>query len=78
MFALAGSLFAQTDAKLPEFEVATIRPVDPNAMHMMEVHVYPGGRLVINSEPLKSLVFEAFNLRPLGLSGGEDWMESIQ
>lgn len=65
-------------ADLPEFEAATIKPVDPTAMQLMELHVYPGGRLVINSESLKSLIVEAFNLNPGELKGGEDWMDSVR
>lgn len=34
--------------QLPAFDVASIKPVDPNKPHMVGVHIYPGGRLVIS------------------------------
>ena len=38
------------------FEVASIKPVVPNVMHMVGAKVYPGGRVVITTMPLKSLI----------------------
>jgi len=61
-------------AALPEFEVASIKPVVPNVPHMMGVQVYPGGRLVISSFALKTLITTAFGVSSWKISGGEDWM----
>jgi len=59
----------------PEFEVASIKPVDPNVPRMVGVKVHPGGRLVISSMPLKSLITAAFQLSYWQISGGEAWVE---
>ena len=57
-----------------EFEVATIKPTNPNVMHMVGVNIYPGGRVVITNT-LKSLVVTAFGLAYWQVSGGEPWVE---
>lgn len=59
--------------KLPAFEVATIKPVDMSH-RSPGTNVYPGGRLRINSIPLKTLICTAFHIGYWQLSGGEDWM----
>lgn len=59
--------------KLPTFEVATIKPVDLSH-RSPGTNVYPGGRIRINSIPLKTLICVAFNVGGWQLSGGEDWM----
>jgi uncharacterized protein (TIGR03435 family) len=61
-------------SKLLEFEVATIKPVDPNVGHMVGVEVYPGGRVVINGTSLKVLVSIAFHLSYWQMSGGDEWV----
>lgn len=61
--------------ELPRFEVATIKPIAPEGMHMMGVNIYPGGRVVINTLTLKDLICTAFNLSYWQVSGGVDWME---
>jgi uncharacterized protein (TIGR03435 family) len=66
---------ASTPDSLPQFEVATIKPVGPDGPHMVGVHVYPGGRLVIETLSLKALIQAAFDLSYWQLSGGSDWMD---
>ena len=39
----------------------------------MGIKVYPGGRVVISSLPLKSLIAAAFGLHYWQISGGEEW-----
>lgn len=65
---------------LPRFEVATIKPVDPEpgVVHATGVNVYPGGRLVITGLPLKTLITAAFDLNYWQLSGGSDWMDKVR
>jgi uncharacterized protein (TIGR03435 family) len=60
-------------AKLPQFEVATIKPVDPNVRYMVGIDVYPGGRVVLRGLPLKTLICIAFNVSYWQLSGGDSW-----
>ena len=57
------------------FEVASIKPIDPNVMHRGGARVYPGGRVVIDNTTLKSLVTIAFHLSYWQISGGEAWTE---
>jgi len=59
----------------PEFEVASIKPVDPNVPHMVGVKVYPGGRVMLSSLPLKTLTAIAFRLSYWQISGGDAWIE---
>jgi uncharacterized protein (TIGR03435 family) len=61
-------------AGLPEFEVASVKPVEPNVPHMVGVKVYPGGRVVITTMPLKALTAIAFRLSYWQISGGEAWI----
>jgi uncharacterized protein (TIGR03435 family) len=60
---------------LPEFEVASVKPVEPNVMHMVGVKIYPGGRTVISTMSLKSLVVIAFRLSFWQVSGGDSWVD---
>jgi len=60
---------------MPEFEVASVKPVEPNVPHMVGVRIYPGGRTVISTMTLKSLVVVAFRLSFWQVSGGDSWVE---
>lgn len=62
--------------KLPQFEVATIKPIDPKVMHIVGVNIYPGGRVVISVATLKSLIELAFRLSYWQISGGDPWTEN--
>jgi uncharacterized protein (TIGR03435 family) len=64
-----------TSSGLLKFEVATIKPVNPNVLKMVGVTVHRGGRVVIQAFPLKSLVAAAFNLSGWQISGGDAWTE---
>jgi uncharacterized protein (TIGR03435 family) len=68
--------FAQDKAVagLQEFDVASVKPVQPNVPHMVGVKVYPGGRVVISTMPLKGLTVIAFRLSYWQISGGEAWV----
>lgn len=74
--ALLSVLSAQDQSipKRPAFEVATIKPVEPNVPHMVGVNVYPGGRIVINGLTLKVLITTAYGLSYWQVSGGESWV----
>ncbi len=60
-------------AALPQFDVATIKPSNPDVPHMMGVNVYPGGRVAINALDLKALIAVAFDIHYWQISGGEEW-----
>jgi uncharacterized protein (TIGR03435 family) len=61
-------------AGLPEFEVASVKPVEPNVPHLVGAKVYPGGRVVITTMPLKALTAIAFRLSMWQISGGDAWI----
>ena len=68
--------YAQTSpAKLPEFEVASIKPVNPDVPHVVGVEIYPGARIVMSTLPLKTLVAIAFRVSYWQISGGDPWTE---
>ncbi len=64
---------AQTNAELPEFEVASVKPIKVGGI--TGVQVFPGGRVVISNLPLKTLVQVAFRLSYWQISGGDAWTE---
>ncbi len=73
-----GVLLGMRAQERPEFEAATIKPVVPNVPHTIELHVYPGGRLVVHTVSLKGLILDAFNLSYWQVSGGEDWVDKLE
>jgi uncharacterized protein (TIGR03435 family) len=60
--------------KRPQFEVATIKPAPQGGM--MGVKVFPGGRVVIQHFPLKTLVQTAFQRGYWQIEGGETWTQT--
>src|SRR4051812_20722765 len=75
----ASWLMAQPNTTEPRFEVASIKPIDPNAaMHRSGLSIYPGGRVEIPNTTLKGMVVIAFGLSYWQISGGEPWMEKEQ
>ncbi|HUO30953.1 MAG TPA: TIGR03435 family protein [Bryobacteraceae bacterium] len=66
---LACGLIAAQD----KFEVASVKPVDPSAPHMVGARVFPGGRVVLSCFSLKDMVMTAFRMSYWQISGGEPW-----
>lgn len=62
MLTLGAIANAQTNAKLPEFEVASVKPIDDPVVSSAGVRVLPGGRVVISDLSLKALITVAFRL----------------
>jgi uncharacterized protein (TIGR03435 family) len=58
-----------------EFEVATLKPTDPDFKNMM-LQVQPGGRVNIAGLPVKQLIEQAWGIRDELLVGAQKWMES--
>jgi uncharacterized protein (TIGR03435 family) len=79
-----GMLFSQTGSiggagggslRRPlEFEVATIKPTNPNIPGMAGPKVYPNGRVVIGRTTFEGLIALAFGLDYRQISGDEKWM----
>ena len=60
---------------LPAFEVATIKPLDPNASGMMGFYSYPGGRILLGAASLRTMVYYAFDIPMNQIAGGPDWID---
>lgn len=71
----AAAALAQTDA--PAFEVATIKPSDPDARGIY-VRSSPGGRLNISNMTLKDLIVFAWRIQPYQVSGGPAWLDAAR
>jgi uncharacterized protein (TIGR03435 family) len=76
--AIGFSLAVSPTAYAQTFEVATVKPSDPNVTHMVGLKIYPGGRVVASALPLKTLVAAAFGLPYWQISGGDAWIEKDQ
>jgi bla regulator protein blaR1 len=69
----AAAAVGQTDA--PAFEVATIKPSDPNARGVF-VRSNPGGRFDVNNMTLKEMIVFAWRVQPYQVTGGPAWLDS--
>jgi uncharacterized protein (TIGR03435 family) len=70
---------AQTAAPRPKFDafdVATIKPVDPDAKAGRYIIMQGTNRFVEKAYTLKLLIAAAYDLNPRTISGGPGWMES--
>jgi len=74
MFVIAVVVVAagQAAAQQPAFEVASIKPSDPD-QHAGSIMIQPGGRLAITGMPLRELVKFAYSLQDFQLEGGPAW-----
>jgi bla regulator protein BlaR1 len=62
------------EAKLPRFEVASVRPSNPNREEINGFYTYPGGRIVARGCNAIYLIMVAFNVQEFQISGGPDWI----
>src|ERR1700684_4515976 len=58
----------------PTFEVASIKPGDPNERQVAFV-MQPGGRVVATNVTLKLLIGFAYDVRDHQITGGPNWLE---
>ena len=65
---------AQTQTP-PQFEVATVKPADPNAQGI-RIMFQPGGGLKVEGGSVKMLITLAYNVREFQISGGPSWLSS--
>ena len=61
-----------------EFEVATIKSIDPNAGGMVGFVSYPGGRVLFGHSSLKMMMYFAYDIPESRISGGPDWVGKDQ
>lgn len=57
-----------------KFEVASIKPADPDSRNS-GIRVIPGGGLQLTNIPLRMLVTFAYNVQRFQVSGGPDWID---
>jgi len=75
----ASACFAQAqiqdaEAKLPGFEVASVRPTNPDQQMVNTFLTYPGGRIVAKGCTVSYLIMVAFDVDQFQISGGPDWV----
>jgi uncharacterized protein (TIGR03435 family) len=70
----ASSAAAAQNGAAGNFEVASVKPMDPNAPIRVGVTVQPSGRVVLSGMPLQSIIHTAFGVAFWQISGGEDWV----
>jgi uncharacterized protein (TIGR03435 family) len=63
-------------ASNPTFEVATIKPMDPDAKAGRYITMQGNNRFIEKSYTLKLLIAAAYDLNPRTISGGPSWIES--
>jgi len=71
--AIAPPSFGQTPASPPAFEVASVRPANPQT-RVIGIFTYPGGRIRVGLFTLEQLIEEAFDIQPWQVAGGPHWI----
>jgi uncharacterized protein (TIGR03435 family) len=66
--------FAQQKER-PSFEVASVKPGDPNERRV-SILMTPGGRFTTTNASLKMLIGFAYDVRNHQISGGPNWLDS--
>jgi uncharacterized protein (TIGR03435 family) len=72
--AIACSLCGTLAAQGPTFEVASIKPGNPDS-HLIRSSISAGGRLNAGNVTLRTLIEDAYQLKPFQLSGGPKWLD---
>ena len=65
------------EAARPAFDVASIKPGDPNERRVAFV-MQPGGRVVATNVTLKLLMGFAYDVRDHQITGGPNWLDSAR
>lgn len=66
------------DAHLPEFEVASVKPIDPQVRGGIDIRVFPGGRLVATAASFQQLVAGAYGGLQLYQVIGPAWIDNAR
>jgi uncharacterized protein (TIGR03435 family) len=74
----ASGIFAQSPSPTPrpKFEVATVKPTDPDARSGRYITMQGNNRFIEKAYTLKLLIAAAYDLNPRTISGGPAWIES--
>ena len=73
---LSAHLAAQSPPKPDTFEVATIKPVDPQAQGGRYITMQGDHRFVTKYYTVKLLIGAAYDLTPQAISGGPEWISA--
>ena len=76
VWAAAVSLFAQTVASPPVFEVASVKPTGTQPRMGAGLFTYPGGRIVASNCALYYLIQQAFDVQSFQVAGGPGWIKN--
>jgi uncharacterized protein (TIGR03435 family) len=76
LLALAMAAFAQQPER-PSFEVASIKPGDPNERRV-SLFIQPGGKLSTTNASLQMMIGFAYDVRNHQISGGPNWLDSAK
>lgn len=76
LVAAAPTLVAQSPSPPAVFEVATIKPVSPDAKAGRFITMQGTNRFVAKNYTLKLMIAAAYDLSPKTISGGPDWIDS--
>jgi hypothetical protein len=73
----SGGLFGQSEPAPPAFEVASVKPADPNSRRGMDFRTAPGGSLTVTNLTLQALVQEAYGVKGYQIASGWRATDSI-
>jgi uncharacterized protein (TIGR03435 family) len=76
LFAFACAAFCQSAP--PAFEVASVKPADPNGHPGVgiDLRTFPGGKLLATDCTLKQLIQAAYSVEPWQVLAGPAWLDS--
>jgi uncharacterized protein (TIGR03435 family) len=75
--ALAAQSKAASNASLPSFEVASIKP-NSSGTSNISMHIAPGGRFTARNITVKQLIEDAYDIRGFQISGAPGWLGSAR
>src|SRR3954453_8983035 len=72
----AGQAFGQSTAARPAFEVADIKPADPNTAMPGKGKLLPGGRIELPGMTVKNFIMYAYGVEEKMIVGAPKWAET--
>jgi uncharacterized protein (TIGR03435 family) len=79
LFARPLCIFSQVDdARLPEFEVASVKPIGPEIRGGIDIKVFPGGRMVATAATIQQLLAGAYGGLELYQVVGPAWIDDAR
>jgi uncharacterized protein (TIGR03435 family) len=79
LFARPLCVFLQADdARLPEFEVASVKPIRPQVRGGIDIKVFPGGRMAATAATIQQLLAAAYGGLQLYQVVGPAWIDDAR